>query len=106
MLVWALASIWAGTSAYRVRLLPRTLACLACLSTAAMAAPPQLYRQAAYEGPVRGDPDDLLMLPGYGFAADDLVVYQAIANTTKVLIAPRQLPAHSTAESGFAEIVS
>ncbi len=36
-----------------------------------MAAAPQLYHQAAYESPVRGDPDDLLLLAGYGFEADD-----------------------------------
>jgi hypothetical protein len=96
----------AKKSACRIRLWTRTLACLICFCTAATAAPPQLYRQAAYEGPVRGDPDDLLMLPGYGFAADDRVVYQAVTNTTKGLTAPRQLPSHSTADFGFAEVVS
>jgi hypothetical protein len=76
------------------------------IAAGAMAAPPQLYRQAAYESPVRGAPDDLLLLAGYGFAADDTVVYRTVANTTKPLATPQRIPAHSDAEFGVAPIVS
>jgi hypothetical protein len=96
----------AKKSACRIQLWIRTFGWLLFLCTAAMAAPPELYRQAAYEGPVRGDPDDLLMLPGYGFEVDDRVVYQAITDTTKALIAPMRMPLHSTAEFGIADVVS
>jgi hypothetical protein len=41
-------------------------------------AKPIIYAQPAHQSPVRGQPDDLLLLPGYGFAADDVVVYQRI----------------------------
>src|SRR5258708_2581040 len=71
-----------------------------------MAAAPEVYRQAAYESPVRGDPDDLLLLAGYGFAADDAVVYRAIPDTNIPLPAPDHVPTHSSAEFGLAPVVS
>ena len=55
---------------------------------------------------MRGDPDDLLMLAGYGFSADDLIVYKTIADSSKVLIPPAQVPTQSTADMGVAPIVS
>ena len=76
------------------------------ISAGAMAAPPQLYRDATHESPVSGDPDDLMLLAGYGFAADDTVVYRAVTNTTLPLAAPNQVPTHSSAEFGTATIVS
>jgi hypothetical protein len=72
----------------------------------AAAAPPQLFRQAAYESPVRGDPDDLLLLAGDGFAGDDTVVYRALANTTESIAVPTRVPTQSTADFGVAPIVS
>jgi hypothetical protein len=72
----------------------------------AIAMPPQLYHSAAYQSPVRGEPDDLLLLPGYGFAADDAVVYRAISTTANALLAPSFMPDRSTAESGIAAVVS
>jgi hypothetical protein len=87
--------------------LARFLALVAVLvSTGVVAAPPQLYRQAAYESPVRGDPDDLLLLAGYGIANDDMVVYRSVSDTTKPLDTPSTIPSHSDAESGVAPIVS
>ena len=71
-----------------------------------MAAPPQLYRQAAYESPVSGEPDDLVLLAGYGFAADDIVVYRAVSDTTSSLAAPDAMPTHSDEEFGLAPVVS
>jgi hypothetical protein len=76
------------------------------ISADAAAAAPQLYRQAAYESPVRGEPDDLLLLAGHGFAADDIVVYRALADTTKPLAMPNQVPTHSDGEFGVAPIVN
>jgi hypothetical protein len=71
-----------------------------------MAAPPQLYRQSAQESPVRGEPDDLLLLAGYGFAVDDTVVYRAARDTTEAFTTPNQIPTHSSAEFGVAPIVN
>jgi hypothetical protein len=75
-------------------------------SAGAMAAPPHLYRKAAYESPVRGDPDDLLLLAGYGFSVDDTVVYRAVSVTTAILATPTGVPTHSSASFGVAPIVS
>jgi hypothetical protein len=72
----------------------------------AHSAAPRLYRQPANESPVRGDPDDLLMLAGYGFSADDVVVYQAVADTSKALSPPAQVPTQSATDTGVAPIVS
>jgi hypothetical protein len=80
--------------------------CAVCFCKIASSAPPQLYRQPANESPVRGDPDDLLLLAGYGFSADDVVVYRSVSDTTKPLAHPAQLPSQSTVESGTAAIVS
>jgi hypothetical protein len=87
--------------------LARCFALVMLLANAgAMAAAPQVYRQAAYESPVRGEPDDLLLLAGYGFAADDTVVYRAVPDTTEFLAAPNHVPVRSNAESGVAPVVS
>jgi hypothetical protein len=82
------------------------VAVLSLLGTAGWAAAPLLYRQPAYESPIHGDPDDLLLIAGFGFAADDLVVYQAVAGSTQHLPHPRSVPAESTATVGTAEVVS
>jgi hypothetical protein len=72
----------------------------------AIAKPPQIYRQAAYESPTRGDPDDLILLAGYDFADDDVVVYRAIVDTTRIPTAPSQVPSQSDWEQGVARVVS
>ena len=72
----------------------------------AVAAPPELYRRAAYESPVRGDPDDLLLLAGYGFSVDDIVVYRTVPDSAKLPSAPSEVPAYSSPEFGLAPIVS
>jgi hypothetical protein len=76
------------------------------VSSGVIAAPPELYRHAAYESPVRGDPDDLLLLAGYGFSADDTVVYRTVPDTAKLLSVPNQVPTYSSPEFGLAAIVS
>jgi hypothetical protein len=70
------------------------------------AAAPVLYSQPAYQSPVRGEPDDLLLLAGHGFQADDVVVYRSIANSTAPLRSPDSMPSTSTADSGIVDIVS
>jgi hypothetical protein len=79
---------------------------LASFAITAKSAAPRLYRQPANESPVRADPDDLLMLAGYGFSGDDVVVYQAVADTSHALSPPAQVPRQSTADMGVAPIVS
>jgi hypothetical protein len=74
--------------------------------SSAWATPPTIYSQPAYESPVRGDPDDLLILGGSGFAATDTVVYQSISDTTSPPAAPTSVPSTSTATSGVAPVVS
>jgi hypothetical protein len=58
----------------------------------AWAAAPVLYSQPAYESPVRGDPDDLLLLAGDGLAVNDTVVYQSVSNTTQMPAHPATVP--------------
>ena len=70
------------------------------------AAAPTVYSAAGYQSPVRGDPDDLLLLPGYGFESNDTVVYEAIGDTTKPIGHPATLPTSSSASFGIADVVS
>jgi uncharacterized repeat protein (TIGR01451 family) len=65
-----------------------------------------LFSAPANESPVRADPDDLLLLPGNGLAANDTVVYRAVAHTTQPLVAPNAIPTANSATSGIADIVS
>jgi hypothetical protein len=74
-------------------------------AVAAIAAAPLIYSQAAFESPVRGEPDDLLMLPGSGFSIDDRVVYQA-TDDGLALAAPNAVPDQSSPSLGIASIVS
>ncbi|MGD9842434.1 MAG: hypothetical protein AB7U99_05965 [Steroidobacteraceae bacterium] len=69
-------------------------------------AQPIIYAQPAYQSPVRGEPDDLLLLPGYGFSVDDTVVYRQIDSTDKVPSPPESLPSESTAHTGVVPVVS
>jgi hypothetical protein len=80
--------------------------CLLGMASRGWAAAPLLFKQAAYESPVRGDPDDLLLIAGYGFAADDLVVYQAVGGGNQRLPHPSVVPTQSTAALGTADVVS
>jgi hypothetical protein len=72
----------------------------------AWAEAPQLYRQAAFQSPVRGDPDDLLMLAGYGLAAGDQVVYRAVPSTGESIVHPDRVPQSCDAWQGVAPLVS
>jgi hypothetical protein len=76
-------------------------------ATYASQAAPKLYAQPAHESPVRGEPDDLLLLAGYGLAPDDAVVYQALEDTTRPLHSPAGASlADSAGEVGQVPIVS
>ncbi len=79
---------------------------VSCWCTGALAVSPVLYSRAAYESPVRGDPDDLLLLPGYGLGANDTVVYEAIGDTTQPPAQPPCIPPSSTESQGVADLVS
>ena len=67
---------------------------------------PVLYTQSAYESPVRGDPDDLLLLSGNGLSGADTVVYQAITNSASPPAHPASIPLQTTATQGVASIVN
>ena len=82
------------------------IALLVLLHAHAADAAAVLYSQPAYQSPVRGEPDDLLLLPGSGFASGDVVVYQAITDTTPPLLTPKSIPNVSNATQGVAEVIS
>jgi len=85
----------------------RSLCVLLLLAGAqVLAGAPRLYHQKAHQGPVHGGPDDLLLLQGFGFAADDTVVYRRVSDTTEPLASPDHVPKDSDGKSGLASIVS
>jgi hypothetical protein len=69
------------------------------------ASTPHLYREPAYESPVSGEPDELLLIAGYGLDADDRVVYRAVDSDDRAEH-PVTVPQASTPIVGAAEIVS
>jgi hypothetical protein len=77
-------------------------AALLLAMSCAGATAPILYSDPSHESPTRGEPDDLLLLAGYGFAATDSVVYQALGDTTQPLTPPTYVPAVDTTLSGLA----
>ena len=86
-------------------LLFRTALVLTSGITPAWAAP-ILYSSSAYESPVSGDPDDLLLIGGNGLSAADIVVYCALDDTTMVAPHPTSVPTSSTATRGVLDLVS
>jgi hypothetical protein len=66
---------------------------------------PRLYSLASYQSPVRGDPDDLLVLAGDSLSAGLVAVYQAYA-AAGIPQHPQRVPADASALSGVAPIVS
>jgi hypothetical protein len=77
---------------------------LLCATPVFGAETPRLYSQPAYESPVHGGPDDLLLLAGTGLSNDETVVY--VAATSGGEDHPPVVPSSSTAEAGTASIVS
>ena len=91
--------------------LTRRFACLAIAVCgpqvcAAGSSTPLLYADPTHESPVRGDPDDLLLLAGANLSADDAVVYVETADTSKPVLPPPSVPTDATAERGVATVVS
>jgi len=72
----------------------------------ALATPPTLFSQPAYESPVRGDPGDLLLLAGSGLDANDTVVYVVITDPTQSLTPPAAIPSASDGSIGTAPVIS
>ena len=66
---------------------------------------PTPYSRPNFQSPVHGDPDDLLLIPGDGFSADDVVVYRAIEDTTQNPSQPESIPARSDVHEGTAPVV-
>jgi hypothetical protein len=83
-----------------------SLGLLLLIGRPVFATPATLFSQMANESPVRGEPGDLLLLAGTGFAATDTVVYAALSDTTQALTHPASVPPTSTATSGVASVVS
>jgi hypothetical protein len=73
---------------------------------AGWSAPPAIYSNPTHQSPVRADPDDLLLLPGYGYSSDDTVVYRAVTDSRSSLQHPDAIPSLTTATEGVAQIVS
>ena len=69
-------------------------------------ATPRLHSQPFHQSPVAVAPGELLMLPGYDLAADDVVVYRAVSAAVGSTGPPASIPAANTRESGVAPIVS
>lgn len=95
-------------SAPGIRALLFTMLWLATLPafSAAPASTPQLFSTPGYGAPVRGEPDELLFLPGYGLSATDVVVYLAVDGALHEVTHPDDVPTQSSATSGTAELVS
>jgi hypothetical protein len=77
---------------------PQTVPC--------MAAAPLPFALPDYESPVRAEPDELLLIGGYGFSPDDEVVYQASPDGGWAPPTPPDVPGASTAEVGTAPVVN
>ena len=82
------------------------LSCSTSNSSTPAPSAPRLYASPYNESPTRAEPDDLLLLPGYGLAPGDTVVYQAVGDTTQTLSPPASLPSQSSASGGVADLVS
>ncbi len=67
---------------------------------------PVLYHQPALQSPVRAAPDDLLLIPGYGFAPGNTVAYAAIDDTAHLPAAPPPASTGHPERAGLADVVS
>ncbi len=69
------------------------------------AAAPSVYTSPAHESPVSAEPDDLLLIAGYGFDKGDRVIYRARNAGAEASAPPASTP-ESTPSSGTADVVS
>jgi hypothetical protein len=81
------------------------LVTLCFTSSTAQSTPVTLLHTEGYEAPVRGEPDDLLLLAGTGFQKTDRVVYEALDAASPDGGHPRALPQETTAQRGIAPLV-
>src|SRR3989344_5339394 len=65
-----------------------------------LSAGPQVFNTKFYQSPVRADPDDLLLIPGYGFEQGAIVVYKSVSDTPANLQPPAAIPNTNTAAVG------
>jgi hypothetical protein len=72
----------------------------------AQAAPAHLFDDPFRESPVRGSPDDLLLLAGSGLSNGDVVVYVRLTDTTLAPVHPASIPSSSNSARGVAPVVS
>jgi hypothetical protein len=76
---------------------------LALCASPASAAAPLLLHTPGYESPTHADPDDLLMIAGWGFEPGDRVVYRATDTATGARAGG--VPTSNSATEGIAPIV-
>jgi hypothetical protein len=81
-------------------------ACLLFMQGAFAGSAPVLYSNPAFQSPVRGHPDELLLLPGASLKASDIVVYHALDDPNASLAPPEPVPDANDATSGRARVVS
>ncbi len=67
---------------------------------------PQVFNTPFYQSPVRAEPDDLLMLPGYGFKKGAIVVYKQTTDLPASLSPPATIPVTNMAAEGQLKVVS
>lgn len=75
-------------------------------ATPAQAAPLRVLHTPGYESPVQAGPDDVVVIVGADFAADDQVVYQAVEAPGATGAHPSTAPTRSDAISGLAPVVA
>ncbi|MEI8361233.1 MAG: hypothetical protein WCG01_03835 [bacterium] len=77
-----------------------------CFGNAANAVTPILYSNEHYQGPVSGQPDGLLYLPGSDLSNVDMVVYQRLHGSMQQPVQPSIPSLRNTTDSGFASIIA
>lgn len=82
------------------------LGTITLLPTSDPKAAPKLYTNPNAEAPVRGGPNDILLLPGADFGSGDEVVYRREGLPTGgVFLAPTSVPGGNTYVTGVAAVV-
>ena len=72
----------------------------------ANAAAPGVFHTPGYESLVHAEPDDVVVIGGYGFVPSDHVVYEAFDSDDPARPHPAAIPASSGPDSGVAAVVA